>query len=835
MIDSTVRSAYRAGLCLLPVVGDGSKRPDVGGWREFQRRRPTPEQMRAFRFDGREGFGMVAGAVSGLAECWDFDCADTFDAFVAMANDVGLGDLVHRIRQGYEDRTPGGGRRWIVRFDADVAWKDCTLARRPGREGEPKVKTLIELPTFAILAPSNGSTHPTGRPYVRVSGAFDQIASYTADERDALMSLARSFDRMPKVEAKPTRVESPTPGKRPGDDFNRRTDWPEILEPHGWTPVFTRDDATYWRRPGKAHGVSASTNRQGSGLLWVFTSSTQFEAERSYSRFAAYTVLAHGGDYGAAAATLAAQGYGVPVQKTGRPARAGGLAPDVAADLKWRYLKDVQRERVDWLWRSRLARGTLTLWIGDGGLGKSRASNDLAARITTGALWPDGDAAPLGNVIILSAEDAASFTIRPAVETAGGDLSRVAILDAVVEANGRERLLQLATDLPKLEGLIDEVKPQLVIIDPLSAYFGTALDSYRDTDVRSVLAPLVKLAETRQIAVLGIMHVGKSTDRQARHRVLGSVAFTNAARLVFAVGPDPEDPDRRFLVPVKTNLCREAPTLAFQLEDADGVAVVAWEPVPVENVTADAVLAGKPAISDEDQQDAVSVIRSLLDDEDWPLDAKAAIEAGRAHGIHERTMRRTARKLGIDVRKFGFRGGWRWHRPKSDSKPFVATSGKHEGSPAEQGNDSGDEGDEPASVSEMTASSPSRVPKRTLSASTASAQCLEIDRNGEGDTGTDRRRMRAVVDAEPPGALASTSPLIPDRRCAVCGHQDCLDQVHAEATTDLQVLDEHLGPLENVTFEWPEPSQDRLPLAQDRAVPASWAQSATGTARAPRG
>ena len=84
-----------------------------------------------------------------------------------------------------------------------------------------------------------------------------------------------------------------------------------------------------------------------------------------------------------------------------------------------------------------------------------------------------------------------------------------------------------------LEQVLDATQARTVIIDPLSAYFGTRLDSYRDTDVRSVLAPVVALAERRSLAVLGIMHIGKATDRQARHRALGSVAFVNAARLVF--------------------------------------------------------------------------------------------------------------------------------------------------------------------------------------------------------------------------------------------------------------------------------------------------------------
>jgi hypothetical protein len=47
-----------------------------------------------------------------------------------------------------------------VTYPDDIDTQDLTLARRPGRDGEPPVKTLIELPTFAIVAPSNGLDAP---------------------------------------------------------------------------------------------------------------------------------------------------------------------------------------------------------------------------------------------------------------------------------------------------------------------------------------------------------------------------------------------------------------------------------------------------------------------------------------------------------------------------------------------------------------------------------------------------------------------------------------------------------------------------------------------------
>jgi hypothetical protein len=305
-----VRAGYDAGLCLLPVCEDGSKKPDVSTWTAFQTTRPTRTQMRDWDFAHRSGYGVIAGAVSGNVVAVDFDCDDTYAALIDGAPRCGMDDFVVRVADGYEDQTPGGGRRWLVHLPADVEWRDCTLAQRPGRAGEPPKKTLIELPTFNILAPSNGLVHPSQKPYQRLSGGFDTIATCTRDEWEAFLDYCRSFDEMPRREAGPPRSPSSSTGTRPGDAYNQRMTWPALLEPHGWTHVYNRGEIAYWRRPEKLSGISATTNYGGSDLFYPFTSSTAFDREKSYSKFAAYAVFEHGGDFSAAARQLAAEGYG---------------------------------------------------------------------------------------------------------------------------------------------------------------------------------------------------------------------------------------------------------------------------------------------------------------------------------------------------------------------------------------------------------------------------------------------------------------------------------------------------------------------------------------------
>jgi putative DNA primase/helicase len=109
----------------------------------------------------------------------------------------------------------------------------------------------------------------------------------------------------------------------PGDDFNVRAKWEDILAKHGWTYAGEYGEETRWCRPGKDFGISATTNHQGSDLLHVFTSSAPpFEPGSTYSKFSAYTLLNHGGDFKEAARDLREQGYGKKTMKAGK--RMGG-------------------------------------------------------------------------------------------------------------------------------------------------------------------------------------------------------------------------------------------------------------------------------------------------------------------------------------------------------------------------------------------------------------------------------------------------------------------------------------------------------------------------------
>jgi AAA domain/Primase C terminal 2 (PriCT-2) len=121
------------------------------------------------------------------------------------------------------------------------------------------------------------------------------------------------------------------------------------------------------------------------------------------------------------------------------------------SDLHIVRVADVEAKAYNWMWKSRIARGKVTLLVGMPDVNKSTLALDLTSRITRGDVLPNNEGrAPLGNVIILSAEDDVADTIRPRLEVAGADLDRVHAITAVkLKKNGR-RTFDLTQDIERL-------------------------------------------------------------------------------------------------------------------------------------------------------------------------------------------------------------------------------------------------------------------------------------------------------------------------------------------------------------------------------------------------
>jgi AAA domain-containing protein/DnaB helicase-like protein len=326
---------------------------------------------------------------------------------------------------------------------------------------------------------------------------------------------------------------------------------------------------------------------------------------------------------------------------------------------------NVEARPIKWVWPGRLAAGHLTLVVGAPGDGKSQISCDITARITMRNAWPDGGQAPLGSVVMLSAEDTIADVIRPRLEAAGADLHKAHVIDAVKGKDGKHRTFDLQEDIAALQKLVKEIGDvAVVIIDPITSYMGTKIDSHRTTDVRAVLEPLSRFAEETGVAVLAISHPPKAATGKAINFATGSLAFVAAARMFFITSEEPET-ERHLLLAVKNNLGAKAKGLGYRMEQrivSKGIvgSHICWDSMPV-NVTADEALqrsnseGGKTA-------DAQELILDMLSA--GTMSWEAIQGAGDKEGISPATMRRARDKLKergmINKTQIGYQGGWEW-------------------------------------------------------------------------------------------------------------------------------------------------------------------------------
>lgn len=306
---------YLEDIVPLPVNRHRQKAPAVSSWTQYQTQMPSKEQVLEW-FSKADGLGVLCGSISGNLLLIELEgraaTFKTIDLLTHRAKENNIIDLFERLNSGYVERSPSGGLHWLLKSEGQIPGNE-KFARRIDENGV--ISVLAESRGqggFVVVAPTPGICHPTGNGWNIIKGTPKTIPTFTEEEVDALRELFISLDEMPKEKFAEPIARARVAGQvLPGDDFNARTTWDEILIPDGWTKLHTDSmGKTDWRRPGKDYGISATTNYQGNDLFHIFTSSVALDSDRSYSKFAYTAMTKFGGDFGACANALRQKGYG---------------------------------------------------------------------------------------------------------------------------------------------------------------------------------------------------------------------------------------------------------------------------------------------------------------------------------------------------------------------------------------------------------------------------------------------------------------------------------------------------------------------------------------------
>lgn len=315
--------------------------------------------------------------------------------------------------------------------------------------------------------------------------------------------------------------------------------------------------------------------------------------------------------------------------------------------------QEVEPRPVSWIWEGYVPEAMLTLLAGRPGEGKSTIAVDLTARVTR-----EG-----GSVLFISAEDDWGRVLRPRLEAAK------ALLDRVYSIDLQKHGFELPSGIGTLQEALRETQAKLVVLDPINAFIALEVNSHRDHHVRRVLGPLSQLAEKTNVAILALGHLNKSNEEDPLTRVGGSIAYVAAARQVLVAAADPNNEDRRILAPVKSNVARLNPPLAYRVEEAEisaGIKTsrIQWLDTAPE---VDVRTLLKAPISEHRTLVPVvtEIIRAVLTSGERPAnEVKHEVREALGH-VSEGVIAKARQLAGVVVRRRGFGrdGQWVWAVP----------------------------------------------------------------------------------------------------------------------------------------------------------------------------
>lgn len=325
--------------------------------------------------------------------------------------------------------------------------------------------------------------------------------------------------------------------------------------------------------------------------------------------------------------------------------------------LKLIHMEDVQTRKVNWLWYPYIPYGKITVIEGDPGEGKTTLALTLAALLSRGQPLPCDEDIPYEPISIIyqTAEDGIDDTIKPRLEKANADCSKIRVIDET------EKELSMTDE--RLEQAIAETNAKLVILDPIQAYIGSDVDMHRANEIRPVLKRLGIIAEKYGCAIVLIGHMNKASGSKSTYRGLGSIDIQATARSVLLVARIPDKPNIRIMAQDKSSLAAAGDSIGFEISEDRG-----FECIGPYDITVDELLAGKEGRGRKKLDVAIAFIKEYFGAESEVSSNDIEEEATRK-GIKRNTLLSAKKKLGITAGNRKTTEGtmyWTWVLPKKE-------------------------------------------------------------------------------------------------------------------------------------------------------------------------
>jgi hypothetical protein len=288
----------------LSVISTDNIKRSIPKWKDYQSKIATEHELEhMFSHPKVKGLAVIAGAISGNLEIIDVDCKygikwEEYSEKILDADPVLYGKLkiIKTVSNGYH-----------IYYKCETIEGNQKLAERPATDEEltksPMAKQYVLIETRGeggyVCAPPTTGYQPLDS---------NDIPIITIDERDILLSIARSFTQV---------IENNVDDKNTDDnyevtiwdDFNNKNNVIKILEDIGWKQISIKDKMILLRRPGQTSSATSGVYFTDTKIFFPHTTSSQFR-NVGYTAYSITKLIKYNDNTAACLKDLQKKGYG---------------------------------------------------------------------------------------------------------------------------------------------------------------------------------------------------------------------------------------------------------------------------------------------------------------------------------------------------------------------------------------------------------------------------------------------------------------------------------------------------------------------------------------------
>ena len=235
-------------------------------------------------------------------------------------------------------------------------------------------------------------------------------------------------------------------------------------------------------------------------------------------------------------------------------------------DLVVHTLDEFKEREIEWLIPQYVPKGQITIIAGTGGVGKTSVWVSLVADLSSGKATLFEKSSDTSQyvkrkpmkVMFFSGEDTVEHVLRKKLRQQGAILKNITTISLE-----EKRFSKLLFGSKYLEAVIAEVRPDVVLFDPLQAFIGEKAKMADRNDIRQRMRCLIEFGSKYGTTSIIIMHTNKLQNAWGRNRMADSADLWDIARSVIMCG-DTETDGVKYLSHEKCNYAKTGDTILFK-------------------------------------------------------------------------------------------------------------------------------------------------------------------------------------------------------------------------------------------------------------------------------